>query len=164
MLIESRRADLLDKQLQDQVKQMQHLNAKIALANKMLAYARTQQSVAMNNKKKGTSKDDSEIVGYETVTDKDGKTHQEPLTFRQWAQQNGVSLHDRNDDNLHNKDEWSAIIESVKGKINALNSTSQMDMIRLQSLMNKRNQAYELMTNALQKLSGSLDKIIGNIR
>ncbi len=55
-------------------------------------------------------------------------------------------------------------IQSIKGYVDWLNSTSQMEMIRLQSLMNKRNQAYELMTNALQKLSGSLDKIIANVR
>ncbi len=148
MAIESKRADLLDKQLADQVNRMKQLNEKIALANKMLAYARTQQSSVL---KGGVSKDDSKIVA-------------DNMSFRQWAQQNGISLRDANDDDLHNKDEWSAIIENVKGHLNTLNSTSQMEMIRLQSLMNKRNQAYELMTNALQKLSGSVDKIIGNIR
>jgi len=148
MAIESKRADLLDKQLADQANQMRKLNHEIAVANKMLAFARTQQSAVLRG---GISRDDSEIV-----TDK--------MTFRQWAQQNGISLKDANTDNLHDKNEWAAIIENVKGHIDTLNSTSQMEMIRLQSLMNKRNQAYELMTNALQKLSGSVDKIIANIR
>ncbi len=148
MAIESRRADLLDKQLADQVNQTKKLNETIDLANKMLAYARTQQSSVL---KKGVSKDDSKVAA-------------DNMTFRQWAEQNGISLHDVNDDDLHNKNEWAAIIENVKGHIDSLNSTSQMEIIRLQSLMNKRNQAYELMTNTLQKLSGSVDKIIDNIR
>jgi len=149
MAIESKRADLLDQQLADQVGQMKKLNHEIAVANKMLAYARQQQNAASSHKS-ATKDDDRKVV--------------EGMTFREWAEQNGVSLHDVNDDDRHNKDEWSAIIEGVKGKIDQLNSTSQMEMIRLQALMNKRNQAYELMTNALQKLSGSIDKIIGNIR
>jgi len=52
----------------------------------------------------------------------------------------------------------------LKGRIDSLNSSSQMDMIRMQSLMNKRNQAFELMTNVLSKFSKNRDAIIGNMR
>jgi hypothetical protein len=37
-------------------------------------------------------------------------------------------------------------------------------MIRLQSLMNKRNQAFEMSSNIMNKLSGVMDKVISNMR
>jgi biotin operon repressor len=58
-------------------------------------------------------------------------------------------------------DKW---INEIKGSLDNLNSTSQMDMIRLQSLSNKRNQAFEMLTNQIQKFAKTNDSIIGNMR
>jgi pimeloyl-CoA synthetase len=141
MLIQSERAELLESQLQDQVKQMQYINAKIKEANDWLAQARSLK---------------------EQATDK--KCSEEPQAMRDWADANGINMSDVNNDKLHTKSEWEGPIASIKAHIDGLNSSSQMEMIRLQSLMNKRNQAFEMMTNALNKISGSMDKVIGNIR
>lgn len=54
--------------------------------------------------------------------------------------------------------------EQLKSKLDSLNSTSQMDMIRLQSLSNKRNEAFEQLTNFVQKFAKSRESIISNMR
>ncbi|CAM3384647.1 hypothetical protein MALU111345_02285 [Marinicrinis lubricantis] len=42
-------------------------------------------------------------------------------------------------------------LSELKAKIDQLSNASQMDMIRLQSLTNKRNEAFELMTDMMRK-------------
>ena len=55
-------------------------------------------------------------------------------------------------------------IDGLKGSIDGLNSQGQLDMIRLQSVMNKRNEAFEQMTNTMQKFSKARESIVGNLR
>ena len=52
----------------------------------------------------------------------------------------------------------------LRGQIDKLNADSQLDTIKLQSLINKRNQALEMLTNLLQKFQKVLDSIVGNMR
>ena len=40
----------------------------------------------------------------------------------------------------------------------------QMDMLRLQSMTNKRNEAFDVMTNFIKKMQDSRSSIIGNMR
>ena len=58
----------------------------------------------------------------------------------------------------------AAQIAAIKQQIAALNNTAQLDMIKLQSMVGKQNQALEMMSNLLQKLAATKDAIIGNIR
>lgn len=51
-----------------------------------------------------------------------------------------------------------------KIELDALNNAQQMDMLRLQSLSNKRNEAFDLMTNFIKKMQDSRASIIGNMR
>lgn len=55
-------------------------------------------------------------------------------------------------------------IESLKGQIDSLNSSQQMDMLKLQSLTNNRNEAFDLMTNFIKKMADSRSSILGNMR
>ncbi|WP_253299402.1 hypothetical protein [Paenibacillus barcinonensis] len=57
-----------------------------------------------------------------------------------------------------------AAVQSLKGQIDALSNSQQMDMLRLQSLSNKRNEAFDLMTNFIKKMQDSRSSIIGNMR
>lgn len=59
---------------------------------------------------------------------------------------------------------YAALTENLKTQIDKESSNSQLDMIKLQGLINKRNQSVELMTNLLQKFSQLQEKIVGNIR
>ncbi|MFS0725515.1 hypothetical protein [Paenibacillus sp. 1P07SE] len=55
-------------------------------------------------------------------------------------------------------------VNRLKNQIDALTNTMQMDMLRLQSLSNKRNEAFETMTNFIKKMQDSRSTIIGNMR
>ncbi|MBV7485211.1 hypothetical protein KW845_19725 [Bordetella sp. BOR01] len=55
-------------------------------------------------------------------------------------------------------------IASNKSTIDSLGNTQQMEMLRLQSLTGKRNEAFETMTNFLKKMQDSRSSIIGNMR
>lgn len=54
-------------------------------------------------------------------------------------------------------------IDGLKGNIDGLNSQGQLDMIRLQSIMNKRNESFEQMTNMMQKFNKARESIVRNI-
>lgn len=43
-------------------------------------------------------------------------------------------------------------------------NAQQIDMLRLQSMANKRNEAFDVMTNFINKMQDSRSSIIGNIR
>lgn len=61
-------------------------------------------------------------------------------------------------------DELKATIDELKGKIDSLNNAQQMDMLRMQSLTNKRNEGFETMTNFIKKMQESRSSNIGNMR
>lgn len=55
-------------------------------------------------------------------------------------------------------------INELRAQIDALGNAQQMDMLRMQSLQNKRNEAFEIMTNFMKKMTDSRSGIIGNTR
>ena len=55
-------------------------------------------------------------------------------------------------------------LTKVKGMIDAAGNSQQMDMLRLQSMSNKRNEAFDVMTNFVKKMQESRSSIIGNMR
>ncbi len=57
-----------------------------------------------------------------------------------------------------------AEIENLKTGIDTLSNSQQMEMLRLQSLSNKRNEAFDVMTNFIKKMQDSRSSIIGNMR
>ncbi|MDO9408307.1 branched-chain amino acid ABC transporter substrate-binding protein [Patulibacter sp.] len=54
--------------------------------------------------------------------------------------------------------------DRVKGMLDAASNSQQMDMLRLQSMSNKRNEAFDVMTNFVKKMQESRSSIIGNMR
>ncbi|GFZ78709.1 hypothetical protein GCM10008018_25270 [Paenibacillus marchantiophytorum] len=61
-------------------------------------------------------------------------------------------------------DELKATIDEIKGIIDSLNNSQQMDMLRMQSLTNKRNEGFETITNSIKKMQESRSSNIGNMR
>lgn len=55
-------------------------------------------------------------------------------------------------------------ITAAKNQVDSLGNTQQMEMLRLQGLTNKRNEAFDVMTNFLKKMQDSRSSIIGNMR
>lgn len=62
-----------------------------------------------------------------------------------------------------NKGQLDGQIQQLKSTIDSLSNTQQMDMLRLQSISNKRNEAFEIMTNFVKKLhdekAGTIQKM-----
>lgn len=52
----------------------------------------------------------------------------------------------------------------IKAQLDALSNSQQMDMLRLQSLSNKRNEAFDMMTDFIKKMQDSRASIINNMR
>ncbi len=57
-----------------------------------------------------------------------------------------------------------ADIDNLKSSIDAMSNSQQMDMLRLQSLSNKRNEAFDVMSNFMKKMQDNRSSIIGNMR
>jgi len=60
--------------------------------------------------------------------------------------------------------ENQAQIDAVKSQLDGLQNSQQMDMLRLQSMSNKRNEAFDVMTDFVKKMQDSRSSIIGNMR
>ncbi|MFJ7736675.1 hypothetical protein ACIQ2D_10045 [Lysinibacillus sp. NPDC097287] len=67
-----------------------------------------------------------------------------------------------NDDAI--KDELRAQTQELQSQSDTLSNSQQMDMLRLQSLSNKRNEAFDSMTNFLKKMQDSRSSILDNMR
>ncbi|KGD93690.1 hypothetical protein JL37_14700 [Achromobacter sp. RTa] len=53
---------------------------------------------------------------------------------------------------------------SIKSQVDALGNTQQTEMLRLQGMTGKRNEAFDVMTNFIKKMQDSRSSIIGNMR
>lgn len=62
------------------------------------------------------------------------------------------------------KAQLDGVIQQIKSQIDSASNSQQMDMLRLQSLSNKRNEAFEVMTNFIKKMQENRAAIIGNMR
>ena len=140
MAVMVKRSSLLQSRLEGSIKGVQNKNATLDQANQMLARAREKKNAAGS----GTS-----------VMDQDMKDF--------WNMM-GAKIDGSNNDNKHNAAEWDVNIEGLKGKIESLSSSSQLDLTRLQSTMNKYNQAFEMVSNFTQKYFQSLNTLTGNLK
>lgn len=61
------------------------------------------------------------------------------------------------------KNDVQACLSSTKSMQSQLNSDSEIDMIRMQSLMSQRQTAIQLTTNIIQSLNDQANKIVANI-
>ncbi|WP_417796438.1 hypothetical protein [Terasakiella pusilla] len=88
------------------------------------------------------------------------------VSMADWAKENNLPVENGISKGEYgvSKQDWDSAIEHMKAHADGLNSTSQLEMIRLQSLTNKRNQAFEMSSNIMNKLSGVMDKVISNMR
>ena len=60
--------------------------------------------------------------------------------------------------------ELDAAIGSVTAKGDSLSATQNLDMIRLQSLNSKRNEAFDVVTNTIKKTGDVRSGIVSNMR
>jgi hypothetical protein len=183
MMVQSERTKLLDAQLQTQIQEVQNRNEQVAKLNTVLG-ALNSYSAKISGTDAGSTpdaskwseadQDDIEIpmndairdagitdigftaTGRRTQLDADGKpvagAGDEIITAKNVG---GVGT---------TKGQIDAAITKVKGMIDAAGNSQQMDMLRLQSMSNKRNEAFDVMTNFVKKMQESRSSIIGNMR
>ncbi len=61
-------------------------------------------------------------------------------------------------------EDYKVLETQVKGRTDSAASTQQMEMLRMQSLNNKRSEAFDIMTNSLKKYQDARSSIVGNMR
>ena len=134
------RTKTLDSQIADQMSEIQDRNETLRAMNELLAWMRN----ARENKSQSNDDEGSSATFGVGIMDANGNEIKK--TTEGWFAEFGMGTPtdvNPNDDKDEWQSEWDANIETVKGKIDTLNSDSQLDMIRLQSLIDKRSVAFE---------------------
>lgn len=135
--VQSERAKLLESQLQTQIQEVQKRNDAVSKLNECL--------YQLNSLRATDAADNHYSVSDELVAQLTNAGLSAP----------GKQL---------TSQELDTYIQNLKGSIDAQSNSQQMDMLRLQSLSNKRNEAFDVMTNFIKKMQDSRSSIIGNMR
>jgi hypothetical protein len=143
MAVQSNRANLLDAQLKAEALAVQERNTKIADLN--MLHQALEGSGAEGLNLDSRIKPDSDE------------------TYRDKLVSLGIEADSDGDGRLQGS-EVEAAANLIHGQIDSLSTSQQMDMLRLQALSNKRNEAFEVMTNFIKKMQDSRASIIGNMR
>lgn len=95
---------------------------------------------------------------------------QRGVLLEQQLQQQMEAVNARNNEimrlnnQLQNLDPNSPEAQDIKRQIDILSNSQQMDMLRLQAMSNKRNEAFDVMSEFIKKMQDSRSSIIGNMR
>lgn len=180
-MVQSERIRLLDQQLVDQVKAVEARNKQIAKLNDVLtrlnAYATQIEGTDPDDKPKAKDWTNEKIKQYEIplndailaagITDLGFKRRTGQRTPNKDERQDGSAgklVTGTNIVTRHTtKSEIDTAITKVKGLIDAESNNQQMDMLRLQSLNNKKNESIEILTNTQKKHTDANTNIIRNI-
>ncbi|WP_433938644.1 hypothetical protein [Paenibacillus lautus] len=138
MVVQQQRTQMLDEQLNNQIQDVQKRNEEIAKKNDAMA--------GINSALTGEAVDGK----YSIPDDLAGKLAAE-----------GIADASKKE---YTAEELNQATEKLKGSIDSLSNSQQMDMLRLQSMTNKRNEAFDVMTNFIKKMEESRSSIIGNMR
>ncbi|HZY20504.1 MAG TPA: hypothetical protein VFE82_18690 [Ramlibacter sp.] len=167
LAVQTNRANVLETQLMEQMKAVQEKNETIAKLNLALG-----QLSGLSAKFKSDMSATTEVRDYIKADDyqaekpinnalKDagltidtGKAGRTTDNANYWGGVNGSTT----------KGEIESLIQTVKSRIDAMGNTQQQDMLRLQSLSNKRNEAFDIMTNFVKKMQDSRSSILSNMR
>lgn len=157
MQINIERTELIDTQLANQMAEVQERNTQLKALNELMAMCRQFKASESTTHDDNAAGQTFTLPGYED---------QGAKNVTQWFAEFGMTETDVNpsDSTEEWQAEWDANIQTIKGAIDSLNSDSQLAMTRLQSLMNKRNQAYETVSDVLNKDQKTRDTITGNLR
>ncbi|MHA7965539.1 hypothetical protein ACX93W_15505 [Paenibacillus sp. CAU 1782] len=137
LAVQQQRAQLLEQQVQSQLEVIQKRNELISQQNLLLG--------KVNNS---------------LINPVDKKFILDEATQNE-LQANGVQFERKS---AFDQNDMYVIIERLKSIIDSNNSAQQMDMLRLQSLANKRTESTELLNNTIKKMQDSRSSIIGNMR
>jgi len=153
MLVQTERANNLDAQLKVQLADVAKRNEAIADLNKLLSDIRAQRpSGATDSTATLNAALSSRMAAAGLTVSGTGIT-----TNASSGASSSVTY-------TMTQAKFDTIAEEIKSKIDAASNSQQMDMLRLQSLSNKRNEAFEIMSNFVKKMSDSRANIVSNMR
>ncbi|WP_340006112.1 hypothetical protein MHH52_01150 [Paenibacillus sp. FSL K6-0276] len=138
MAVQSSRSSMLDDQLKNQITAVQAQNDKISKLNQLLGVI---------NEELGKLPSGAEADAAVKLADDKG------------AMFTAMSMAIP-----QTKGELENLLGQIKSEIDSASNSQQMDMLRLQSLSNKRNEAFDTMTNFIKKMDDSRSSVIGNMR
>ncbi|CUJ61755.1 hypothetical protein [Achromobacter dolens] len=172
MAVQNERVKLLDAQLQNQIKEVQGRNEQIAKLNEAMNSLNALAGLFKSGKDGATKMQDGDIPDWNKAgTANDNRYNQ--MRDAMWKAMGDAGM-DLNTDKYQlqvdggiskvTKGSLDTAIQAIKNKVDALSNTQQMDMTRLQGMTNKRNEAFDVMTNFLKKMQDSRSSIIGNMR
>lgn len=165
MMVQTRRTELLETQLKGQLEQVSQRNDRIAKMNELMS------ELSSVNAQFGSKAGNTTKVSAKTkdggIADWGSKINTGSLQTK--ANAAGVDLESMkvlSGGSIKNatKGDIDVAIQKIKGMIDAESNSQQMDMLRLQSLSNKRNEAFDLMTNFIKKMNDNRSSIVGNMR
>lgn len=99
--------------------------------------------------------------------DRNGTMDAHGSTVAGWLSQIDSKISSLSEQNQSLKQQQGALKENIsnaKAQIDSLANSQQMDMLRLQSLSNKRNESFETMTNFIKKMQDNRNSVLGNMR
>ncbi|MCY1511872.1 hypothetical protein D9M68_463130 [compost metagenome] len=172
MMVQGERVKLLDAQLQNQINEVQKRNTEIAKLNEAMNSLNALAGLFKSGKDGGTKMKDGEIPDWNDAGTPNDNRYNE-MRDAMWSAMGeaGMDLNTdkyqlKVDNGISNvtKGSIETAIQAIKNKVDALSNTQQMDMTRLQSMTNKRNEAFDVMTNFVKKMQDSRSSIIGNMR
>lgn len=155
MMVQQERTKLLDSQLQQQIQEVRNRNDQIARLNELLA--------ELNALQARFPAGPTATTRLETVV-----TASELATVRQRLDAAvlaaGVDLGLDGPTGAWTQGQVDTAVTKVKGLIDAAGNGQQLEMLRLQSLTNKRNEAFDVMVDFLKRMRENRSSIVGNLR
>lgn len=158
MALSMQRADTYEAQIVSQANEMKQRNERVKVLAGVMA--------ALKGVEDG-EKDWSNLYDAKSQMVLDPKSQKE-VSVKAFLQSEGIGMLES--DNSRKSDWiWGAVerkeaIEKIKASIDSLNSQAQIDMIRLQGAVAKRDNAVEMASNLQKSLYKPNDSIVGNMR
>jgi len=161
LLVQMDRVRLCESQLQDQINTIRDKNEQMRKLNDMKSQL-LQLKSAFADDAKGTDS----LSGQSKWKDNTEKIKQTAQSLSDAWSKAGLdaSYIDKIKNGTITKGEIDAADQIIKSSVDSLSSSSQMDMVRLQSLNNKRSEAFDTMTNMLKKAADSKSSVVSNFR
>ena len=158
MVLLARRTQLLDEQqLQQQLQEVQARNEQVSRLQDL--------HDALSNARDGLNDGSAGAEGHVSLDARIDPDDPNSPTYAELFEAAGFTDDgDTNDDGNLDAEELSSAIETVRGAIDSERSQHHMDMLRLQSQDNKRNEAYDLMNDYIKKMQDNRANIINNMR
>ena len=170
MAVQSQRASMLEEQLKEQIDLVQARNEQSAILNEALSQLNAVSARFAANATATTSlktqHDKAPVPNMlaDAMKDAINSAFQQAGLSPLEAMPSGKNEAGIFDINLVTKSDLEGAISKLKSNIDSLSNSQQMDMLRLQSMSNKRNEAFDVMTNFIKKMQESRSSIIGNMR